>query len=212
MKSIRILMVDDHPVVRAGLRGMLASQEDFLVLDEASDGASAVALAETLRPDVVLLDLRMPQTGGLWAIPKLLALKVPPQILVLTTFDTDAEVFRAIEAGAIGYLLKDSPRDSLFSAIRAAAAGKPALAPAIAAKLMGRVRQAGGKALTLREIEVLQQVSRGSSNREIAKTLRISQATVKSHLIHIFEKLGVSDRTAAVTSALEKGIFSLGNG
>lgn len=212
MKSIRILMVDDHPVVRAGLRGMLASQEDFLVLDEASDGASAVALAETLCPDVVLLDLRMPQTGGLWAIPKLLALKVPPQILVLTTFDTDAEVFRAIEAGAIGYLLKDSPRDSLFSAIRAAAAGKPALAPAIAAKLMGRVRQAGGEALTLREIEVLQQVSRGRSNREIAKTLRISQATVKSHLIHIFEKLGVSDRTAAVTSALEKGIFSLGNG
>lgn len=211
MSVIRILIADDHPVVRAGVRGMLASQEDMEVVGEAESGAQALKMAREVLPDVVLLDLRMPETSGLWAIEQIKKAKLPIQILVLTTYDTDAEIFRAIEAGATGYLLKDSPRDALFEAVRAAAAGRATLAPRVAAKLMEKLRGSGTEALTLREIQVLQMVAKGGSNKAIAKKLRISEATVKTHLIHIYGKLDVSDRTAAVTKALEKGIFTLGD-
>lgn len=209
MSGIRILIVDDHPVVRAGVAGMIATQPDMVVIGEAGDGAAAVRLTQELDPDVVLMDLRMPGHHGLWAIERLKELGHAAQILVLTTYDTDAEVFKAIDAGAIGYLLKDSPRELLFEALRAAAMGRATLAPKIAQKLMQKVRSTGEETLTLREIQVLQWVARGYSNGAVAKQLRISAATVKSHLVHIYSKLGVSDRTAAVTKALEKGMISL---
>lgn len=209
MTEIRILVVDDHPVVRAGIRGMLNSQQDMTVIGETGDGKSGLAMVKQHRPDVVLLDLRMPEYGGLWLIENMKSDNIPSRVLVLTTYDTDAEVFRAIEAGATGYLLKDCPRETLFAAIRAAAAGESTLAPKVAAKLMAKVRASGAEALSLREIEVLRKVARGTTNREIARQLRISEATVKTHLIHIYGKLGVSDRTSAVTRALELGIFSL---
>lgn len=210
MKEIQILVVDDHPVVRAGIRGMLSSQADMRVVGEAGEGKAALDLVNRHVPDVVLLDLRMPEFGGLWFIEQMSRLEMPARVLVLTTYDTDAEVFKAIEAGATGYLLKDCPRETLFSAIRAAATGEATLAPKVAAKLMAKVRATGAEALSLREIEVLQKVARGATNREIARQLRISEATVKSHLIHVYSKLDVSDRTSAVTRALELGIFALG--
>lgn len=209
LNKIRILLVDDHPVVRAGMEGILASQDDIQVIGQAADGREAVKLAAELQPDVVLMDLRMPELDGVGAIQEILAADNPPKILVLTTYDTDADIVRSIEVGASGYLLKDTPPDELFRGIRAVARGESVLAPAVAARLMGRIREPGDEMLSGREIEVLSLVSRGHSNREIAKALHISTATVKTHLIHIFDKLGVDDRTAAVTVALEKGILRL---
>lgn len=206
---IRLLIVDDHPVVREGIVGMVRSQEDFEIVGEAADGAEAVEKAATLRPDVVLMDLRMPGMDGVAAIETLTREQPAVNVLVLTTYDTDADILRAVEAGATGYLLKDAPRETLFSAIRAAARGESALAPSVAARLMGRVRAPADDALSVREIEVLQLVAGGASNKAVGKALHISVATVKSHLIHIYEKLGVSDRTAAVTTALERGIIRL---
>jgi DNA-binding NarL/FixJ family response regulator len=209
MSVIRVLVADDHPVVRAGLSGMLASQADLEVIGEAKDGEEAVALSISLQPDVVLMDLHMPGLDGVGAIRQIRAQRDRPSILVLTTYDTDAGVLAAVEAGANGYLLKDAPREELFGAIRAAAAGGAPLAPAVAARLMQRLRTGGEEPLSARETDVLQLVARGSSNAEIARDLRISEATVKTHLVHIFEKLGVGDRTSAVTTALQRGLIDL---
>jgi DNA-binding NarL/FixJ family response regulator len=204
------MIADDHAVVRDGLAAMLASQPDFQVAGEAADGAIAVALAAELRPDVILMDLRMPILDGVTAIRQIRARQPAARILVLTTYDTDADILPAIEAGATGYLLKDTPRDELFRAIRATAAGEAVLAPAVAARLMGKMRAPAEERLSARELEVLGLVANGASNSDIAGALHISEATVKSHLLHVFAKLGVADRTAAVTVALQRGVLRLG--
>jgi DNA-binding NarL/FixJ family response regulator len=203
---IRLVIADDHPVVRDGLRGMFAGASDIEVVGEAADGAEAVAVAERTDPDVVLLDLRMPGLDGVGAIKKLRAVGIAARVLVVTTYDTDADVLPAIEAGATGYLLKDVSRDELLRAVRAAAHGEPVLAPAVADVLMSRVRAPVHEPLTPREIEVLRLVARGTSNRDAAAALFVSEATVKTHLLHIYAKLGVNDRAAAVALAVERGL------
>jgi len=212
VKCIRLIIADDHPVVRAGLQGMLASQPDFEVVGEATNGVEAVALTAALHPDVVLMDLRMTGMDGVAAIAQIRKQQPTIPVLVLTTYDSDADILRAIEAGATGYLLKDTPRDQLFLAIRDVAQGKSALAPAVMTRLLQHMHAPAGEAISAREIEVLTLVARGASNKEIARGLHISEATVKSHLIHIFSKLGVADRTAAVMVALERGLISLEQG
>jgi DNA-binding NarL/FixJ family response regulator len=213
MTTLRILIVDDHPVVRTGLRGMFESEPGFLVAGEAADGAEAVTLVTTLRPDVVLMDLQMPRVDGVEAIRRIRALAAAPPVLVLTTYDSDAQILRAIEAGAAGYLLKDAPRETLFAGVRSAASGGTPLAPTVAARLIGRMSIGGAvrsaDTLTVRELDVVRLVATGASNREIARDLRISEATVKTHLLKIFEKLGVADRTSAVTTAMERGLIEL---
>jgi DNA-binding NarL/FixJ family response regulator len=209
MLPIQILIADDHTIVRAGIRGLLETQPDFNVVAEVETGLAAVEQAHLLRPTVILMDLRMPEIDGVEAISRIKAAQPEIHILVLTTYDTDADIVRAVEAGATGYLLKDVPREELFRAVRATARGEAVLASAVAARLMGKVRTGGEPALTAREIDVLLLVARGASNQEVAETLHISKATVKSHLIQICNKLGVSDRTAAVTTALERGIIRL---
>lgn len=209
MARIRIILADDHPVVRAGIRGMLEGQPDFDIVAEAESGSEVTELARELKPDVILMDLRMPVTDGVAATAAIRASNLACHVLVLTTYDTDADILRAIEAGATGYLLKDAPRQELYQAIRATARGEVALASPVAARLLQRVRSTGDEALSVREIEVLAMVARGASNGEVAQALHVSIATVKTHLVHIFEKLGVSDRTSAVTTALERGIIRL---
>lgn len=209
MNKIQLLIADDHLVVRDGLRGMLESQPDFEVVGEVADGEAAVRQTIKLEPGVVLMDLRMPVMDGVAAIREIKERKPGVQVLVLTTYDSDADILLAIEAGATGYLLKDTSREELYRAVRAAARGESVLAPTVAARLMGQMRTSSEERLSEREVEVLQLVSEGASNSEIAKCLHISQATVKSHLVHIFGKLGVSDRTAAVTTALQRGILRL---
>lgn len=209
MERISILIVDDHPVVREGLRGMLASQPDFEVAGEAADGATGVDLIARVQPDVVLMDLRMPGLDGVGAIEAMRRRGLAARVLVLTTYDSDTDIVRAIQAGATGYLLKDTPRDELFRAIRATAQGQAVLAPAVATRLMAYMRAPAEEQLSAREIDVLRLVAEGRSNREIGRRLHISEATVKTHLIHIYGKLGVNDRTAAVTVALERKILSM---
>jgi DNA-binding NarL/FixJ family response regulator len=209
VNPIRLIIVDDHPVVRTGLRGMLAGDPGFDVVGEATTGVEAVALVAQVGPEVVLMDLRMPEMDGVTAIGEIKAQRPETEILVLTTYDSDADILPAIEAGATGYLLKDAPRAELFRAIRAAARGESALAPSVAARLLGRMRAPDQEALSAREIEVLSLVAEGASNREIGRQLQISEATVKSHLVHIYGKLGVPDRTSAVTTALRLGILHL---
>ena len=209
MIRIRLLIADDHPVVRTGLQGMLAGQPDFEIVGEATTGLEAVTMTAELHPDVVLMDLRMAELDGVAATAQIRKQQPETPVLVLTTYDSNADILRAIEAGATGYLLKDTPRDQLFSAIRAVAQGKSALAPAVASRLLRRMHAPAEEALSAREIEVLALVARGASNKEIGRSLHISEGTVKSHLIHIFSKLGVADRTAAVTVALERGFLRL---
>jgi DNA-binding NarL/FixJ family response regulator len=204
---IRLLVVDDHPVVRDGLSSMFARDPDFEVVGEAADGAEAVRLAETLRPDVVLMDLRMPGMDGVCATRELVGRGNGARVLVLTTYDTDSHVLPAIEAGATGYLLKDAPRDELLRAVRATARGEAVLAPSAAALLMSRVRSSASGLLSQRELEVLQLVAAGGTNREAAAQLFITEATVKSHLLNIYGKLGVGDRAAAVTEAFNRGLL-----
>jgi DNA-binding NarL/FixJ family response regulator len=209
---IRLLIVDDHPVVRDGLRGMLSGQPDFEVVGEAANGLEAVNLAETLHPDVALMDLRMPVLDGVSAIRAIRAMPEPrANVLVLTTYDNDSDILPAIEAGATGYLLKDAPRDELFRAVRAAAIGQSYLSPTVASRLMGQFRRPSADALSQREVDVLRQVARSASNKEIGRQLAISEATVKSHLLNIFAKLGVNDRTQAVTVAIQRGIVDVDN-
>ncbi|MFD9823811.1 response regulator [Streptomyces violascens] len=208
--TITLLICDDHPVVRDGLRGMFASADGFEVLGEASNGVEGVDLAEQLDPDVVLMDLRMPGGGGVAAIAELTRRGLRSKVLVLTTYDTDSDTLPAIEAGATGYLLKDAPREELFTAVRAAAAGRTVLSPAVASRLVTAVRTPAapaGEPLSGREREVLALVSKGTSNREIARALFISEATVKTHLTHIYGKLGVKDRAAAVAVAYDRKIL-----
>jgi DNA-binding NarL/FixJ family response regulator len=205
---IRLLIVDDHPVVRDGLASMLAREPEFEVVGEAGDGAEAVRLARALRPDVVLMDLRMPGTDGLSAMRELAGAATGARVLVLTTYDTDSHVLPAIEAGATGYLLKDAPRDELLRAVRATARGEAVLAPSAAALLMSRVRAATTGPLSQRELEVLRLVAGGATNREAAARLFITEATVKSHLLNIYGKLGVGDRAAAVTEAFHRGLLT----
>lgn len=209
MAHIRLIIADDHPVVRADLQGMLSGQPDLELVGEASTGEEAVHLTAQLRPDVVLMDLRMPGIDGVTATGQIQTQFPQTHVLVLTTYDTDADILRAVEAGATGYLLKDAPRETLYRAIRAAARGESILSPVVATRLLGQMRAPAEEALSVREIEVLSCVARGASNKEIARQLHISEATVKTHLIHIFGKLGVSDRTEAVTTALQRGILRL---
>jgi DNA-binding NarL/FixJ family response regulator len=207
--TLRLLVVDDHPVVRMGLVAMLSELPDLEVVAEAADGAEAVALAARLRPDVVLMDLRMPGVDGATATAQLRASEDGPAVLVLTTYDTDADIVRAVEAGATGYLLKDAPRETLADAIRRAARGETVLAPPVVARLAHRMRAPAAPALTEREVEVIRCVARGLSNAQVGQELHIGEATVKTHLLRAFEKLGVDDRTAAVTAAYRAGLIEL---
>jgi DNA-binding NarL/FixJ family response regulator len=208
---IRLLIVDDHPVFRDGLRGIFADDPDFVVAGEAGNGAEAVALASHLGVDVVLMDLRMPEMGGVEAIRQLRNAAPSVRVLVLTTFDTDSDVLPAIEAGATGYLLKDAPKDELIRAVRAAYRGEAVLAPSVAGRLMGQVRHPVHETvsqLSQRELEVLRLIANGATNREAASRLFVSEATIKTHLLHIYEKLGVRDRAAAVGEAYRRGLLA----
>lgn len=205
---IRLLIADDHPVVRDGLSGMFAAEPGFEVVGQAGDGAEAIQLAETLRPDVILMDLQMPGMNGLAAISQLTGRGVTARILVLTTYDTDGYVVPAIEAGATGYLLKDAPRDELLRAVSAAADGTSVLAPSVANTLMNHVRTPSTPDIVSpRELEVLQLVAAGNTNREIAAHLFISEATVKTHLLNLYAKLDVPDRASAVAEAFRRGLL-----
>jgi DNA-binding NarL/FixJ family response regulator len=203
--TLKVLLVDDHPVVREGVRAMLAPEPDIEVTGEAGSGDEAVAQARSRSFDVILMDLRMPGTDGVAAIGQILAGDPAARIVVLTTYETDADILRAVEAGAAGYLLKDAPRADVANAIRIAARGETVLAPSVAARLVTQVRRPQRDSLSGREVEVLQPVARGMTNADIGRQLFISEATVKTHLLRAFGKLGVSDRTAAVTTAIERG-------
>ncbi|MEU6212355.1 response regulator [Streptomyces sp. JL4002] len=205
--TVRLLLADDHPVVRAGLRAVLDTEADFEVVAEAATAERAVELAAREPVDVVLMDLQFgPGMHGSEATALITARPGAPRVLVLTTYDTDADILAAVEAGAAGYLLKDAPPEELAAAVRTAAAGRSALAPAVALRLMDRMRTPA-EALTKRELEVLQLVADGLSNQQISKRLFLSQATVKSHLVHVYAKLGVDSRTAAVAAAATRRLI-----
>jgi DNA-binding NarL/FixJ family response regulator len=206
---ITVLLVDDHPVVRDGLRGMLADEPGIEVVGEAGNGRDGVTAARRLRPDVVLMDLRMPGLDGVAATLAVRAELPGTRVLMLTTFDTDRDIQRAIAAGAVGYLLKDAPRAELVRGVRAAARGEAALAPTVAARLMAHSAAPAPEQLTARERQVLTLVADGLTNRQIGRRLNISETTVKTHLVRTFTKLGVDDRTAAVTTALQRGLLDL---
>jgi DNA-binding NarL/FixJ family response regulator len=209
--KIRILIADDHPVVRSGLSALLASQPDFEVVASAENGEEASALSASHTPDVILMDLQMPVMDGLSAIRHIHAQQPDVNIIVLTTYDTDSDIMPALEAGAKGYLLKDAHPDSLFRAVRSAVKGEVTLTPSVAEKLTNRLTNISKNSLSKREIEVLELASQGNSNKDIGRKLYITEATVKSHFVHIFTKLNVADRTSAVTVALDQKIIRLNN-
>ncbi|MGN9909910.1 response regulator [Phytohabitans sp. LJ34] len=206
--KVRIVVVDDHAVMRAGVVALLASAPGIEVVAEAANGREAVELVERLRPDVALVDLRMPVLDGVEATTEIVSRGPGTRVLILTTYETDADIERAVEAGAIGYLLKDTTREQLVDAIRAAARGETVLAPRVAQRLVARMRQPAPVALTAREVDVLNAVADGLSNADIGRRLVIAEATVKTHLLRIFAKLDVSDRTHAVVVALERGLIT----
>jgi DNA-binding NarL/FixJ family response regulator len=206
-RPIRLLIADDHPVVRNGLRGAFADDPGITVVGEASDGRQAVERAVRGDVDVVLMDLRMPVTDGVEATAELRERAPDVRVLVLTTFDGETDVFSAVAAGATGYLLKDAGTDELAAAVRAAHRGEAILAPSAAGHLMGRVRSPEPAVLTARELEVLALVAGGASNREAARRLFISEASVKTHLLHVYGKLAVRDRAAAVGEAYRRGLL-----
>jgi DNA-binding NarL/FixJ family response regulator len=204
---IRILLVDDHPVVRLGLRALFDQEDDLTVVGEAATADEAVVAARDLRPDLVLMDLQLGRAGnGADVTQAIRSAPDAPPVLILTNYDTDGDIIRSIEAGASGYLLKGAPPDELLLAVRSAAAGASALAPPIASRLLERLRTPQ-TSLSTREIEVLERVAAGRSNTEIARELVITEQTVKSHLVHVYTKLGVSSRTAAVSLARDRGIL-----
>ena len=217
MEKIGILIVDDHAVVRDGLAAMLARQGDFSVVGEAQNGLEAVEKAAALQPDVVLMDLRMPELDGVESMRRIRASQPDVRFLVLTTYDTDEYIFDAIEAGAKGYLLKDASRDELFEAIRVVNRGESLIQPGMVSRVLDRFAQlsrqasqtGGPQALSEREVEVLRLMAKGAANKEIAAGLFISESTVKTHVTNIFQKLEVNHRTEAVTKAMSKGIITL---
>jgi DNA-binding NarL/FixJ family response regulator len=207
---IRVLLVDDHPVVREGIRGMLGAEPDISVVGDAASGPEALALVAALSPDVVLMDLRMPGGDGVSATERITADHPGAHVLVLTTYDTDGDILRAVEAGATGYLLKDTPRAALADAVRAAARGETVLTGRVAGKLLSGMRQRDAPTaavLSPRETEVLRLAAEGRTNAAIGRALHISQTTVKTHLMRVYDKLGVGDRTAAVSRAIRRGLL-----
>ncbi|WP_326568322.1 response regulator transcription factor [Amycolatopsis rhabdoformis] len=204
---IRVLLTDDHPIVRDGLRGAFTGCADIEVIGEAATGVEALAFVAHHRPDVVLMDLRMPELDGVGAIRRLAAEHPAVRVLVLTTYDSEADVLPAIEAGATGYLLKDAPVADLQHAVRSAARGESVLAPSVAARLMAPLRRPAPGALTSRELDVLRLVAEGATNRAAANQLFISEASIKTHLLHAYAKLGVNDRAAAVGEAYRRGLL-----
>jgi DNA-binding NarL/FixJ family response regulator len=205
--QLRIIVADDHPAMRAGIVALLAAEPAIAVVGEAANGQEAVELIAGTSPDVALLDLRMPVLDGVAATERIVAGGTGTRVLILTTYDTDADIEHAVEAGAVGYLLKDTTRDQLVDAIRAAARGETVLAPRVAQRLVARMRQPAPVALTAREMDVLNAVADGLSNPDIGRRLFIGEATVKTHLLRIFAKLDVSDRTHAVVVAIERGLI-----
>jgi len=214
VEAIRILIADDHPVVREGLFAMLSRESDFEVVGEAKDGVEAVNKAKELSPDVVLMDLRMPELDGVEAINQIKSAKPDTRFIILTTYSDDEYIFRGIEAGARAYLLKDAPREELFRAIRAVYCGESLIQPVVASKVLDLLtelsrRAPSGDEISERELQVLQLVATGAANKQIGAELSIAQSTVKTHISSIFQKLGVNDRTEAVTEALKRGIIRL---
>jgi len=214
MEPIRVLIADDHPVVREGLSAMLSKENDIQVVGEAENGAEAIGKAQELQPDIVLMDLRMPEIDGVEAMCQIRAGNPDIKFIVLTTYDNDEYIFKGIEAGARAYLLKDSPREELFKAIRAVHKGESLIEPAVAGKVLDRFAELSRQAqtsegLSERELDVLKLMAKGAANKEIAASLCISESTVKTHIQTIFQKLGVGDRTEAVTEAIKKGIIRL---
>jgi DNA-binding NarL/FixJ family response regulator len=214
-RQIRILVADDHPVVRDGLVAVLSTQPDFVVVGEAATGIEVIEQAALLEPDVVLLDLQMPELDGVEALRQLHMAKPDIQVVIFTAFDTDERIVAAVQAGAKGYLLKGAPRDEIFRAIRVVSKGESLLQPVVASKLLQHVRnisgeqQATAEALTAREQEVLHLLAQGKSNKEIAAALIVSERTVKFHVSSILGKLGANNRTEAVTIAAQHGLITL---
>jgi DNA-binding NarL/FixJ family response regulator len=214
VESINILIADDHPVVREGLIAMLSREVDFNVVGEAKDGVEAVNKAKELKPDVVLMDLRMPEMDGVEAMRQIRSVMPDIKFIILTTYSDDDYIFSGIEAGARAYLLKDAPREDLFKAIRSVSRGESLIQPVVASKLLDRFSQLSrrtpsGEELSERELEVLCLMAKGAANKEISAELNIAQSTVKTHITNIFQKLGVNDRTEAVTQALKRGLIRL---
>ena len=217
MATIKILIVDDHEMVRNGLSVMMEREEDFTVVGEAKNGLEAVEKAKSLLPDVVLMDLRMPEMDGVEAMRQIRAEQDEIKFLVLTTYDTDEYIFDAIEAGAKGYLLKDASREDLFRAVRTVNRGESLIEPGVVSRVLDRLTELSRRVthgperppLSEREVEVLQLMARGSANKQIAADLSITESTVKTHVANIFQKLEVSHRTEAVTKAMSQGIIKL---